>query len=123
MQKKRKGDDIALRLRRFAVGVLQVVNELPNSPAGKHVARQLVRCATGGGSNYEEARGGESRADFVHEVSIARKEMREALYWLSSIDEADLVADRDLSAIVTEADELVAILTSSVNTAKRNRVA
>ena len=98
MQRKRKGDDIALRLRRFAVRVLRVVRALPADLAGKHVARQLVRSATGGGANYEEARGGESRADFVHKVSVARKEMREA-------------------------DELVAILTSSVNTAKRNRVA
>jgi len=82
MQRKRKGEDIALRLRRFAVRALRVVNELPATPAGKHVARQLIRSATGGGANYEEARGGESRADFVHKVSVARKEMREALYWL-----------------------------------------
>ncbi len=123
MQKERKGDDIALRLRLFAVRVLKVVNALPADLAGKHVARQLIRSATGGGANYEEARGGESRADFVHKVSVARKEMREALYWLSLVHEAELIEDGDLSAIIREADELVAILTSSVNTAKRNRVA
>ncbi len=48
--------------------------------------------------------------------------MREALYWLSLIDEAELVEGRDLSSTIGEADELVAILTSSVNTAK-SRVA
>ena len=123
MGKKRKGDDIALRLRRFAVRVLKVVNALVADLAGEHVARQLIRSATGGGANYEEARGGESRADSVHKVSVARKELRESLYWLSLVHEAELIEGGDLSAVIREADELVAILTSSVNTAKRNRVA
>lgn len=122
MRKQRKGEDIARRLRRFAVQVLKVVDSLPANTAGKHIARQLIRCSTGGGSNYEEARGGESRADFIHKVSVARKEMREALYWLRLIDEAELADGRNLSATIAEADELVAILTASVNTAK-NRVA
>lgn len=60
--------------------------------AAKHIA-QLVRAATGGGSNHEEARGAESRADFIHEVGIANKELREALYWLQLTEEAALVED------------------------------
>jgi four helix bundle protein len=119
MERKRKGDDIARRLRRFAVQVLRLVGDLPADPVGKHVARQLVRCATGGGANYEEARGGESRADFVHKVSVARKEIREARYWLSLMNDAELIPERDLSGVIAEADELVAILTSSVNPAKK----
>ena len=58
-----KGDDIAERLLNFAAAVLRLCREMPGDPAGKHVSRQLMRSATGGGSNYEEARGAESRAD------------------------------------------------------------
>lgn len=81
-----------------------------------------VRAATGGGANYEEARGAESRADFIHKVGIANKELREALYWLRLTEEAAVVTDSDLAALIREANELVAILTASIRTAKQRDV-
>lgn len=113
-----KGDDIAERLLNFAAAVLQLCREMPVDPAGKHVSRQLIRSATGGGSNYEEARGAESRADFAHKVSVAAKEMRESLYWLKLVRRAELSPHRRLDELLDEANQLVAILTSSVKTAK-----
>lgn len=77
-----KGDDIAQRLLDFAKRALRLCRNFPDDYAGKHIARQLIRCSTGSGANYEEARGGESRADFIHKLGVARKEIREALYWL-----------------------------------------
>ena len=114
-----KGDDIARRLLGFAVSVLVLLNDLSEGVAAKHVARQLLRSATGGGANYEEARGAESRADFAHKVSVAAKEIREALYWLRVIHEAHLTAHHDLPALIREANQLVAILTSSAKTARQ----
>ena len=116
-----KGDDIAERLLNFAAAVLKLTREMPMDPAGKHVSRQVMRAATDGGSNYEEARGAESRADFVHKVSVAAKEMRETLYWLKLVRKAELSPDRSVDGLIGEANELVAILASSIKTAKRNR--
>jgi len=113
-----KGENIAMRLRLFAAGAVRLCRRLPDDVAAKHITRQLVRAATGGGANYEEARGAESRADFIHKLGIANKEVREALYWLQLTKEAALVLDAELEALVREADELVAILTSSIRTAK-----
>jgi four helix bundle protein len=113
-----KGDNIAARLRRFGADVVRLCRSLPDDASAKHIARQLVRAATGGGANYEEARGAESRADFIHKLGIANKEVRESLYWLQLTQEAGLVVQGDLDALVREADELVAILTSSIKTAK-----
>lgn len=114
-----KGDNIAMRLRLFAAGAVRLCRRLPDEVAAKHIARQLVRAATGGGANYEEARGAESLADFIHKLGIANKEVREALYWLQLTQEAALVVDAELDALVREADELVAILTSSIKTSKQ----
>lgn len=111
-----------MRLRLFAAGVVRLCRRLPDDTAAKHIGRQLVRAATGGGANYEEARGAESRADFVHKLGIANKEVRESLYWLQLTQEAALVVDNELDALVREADELVAILTSSIKTAKQREV-
>jgi len=114
-----KGDDIATRLRGLAVGVIRLCRTMPDDVAAKRVSRQLVRAATGAGANYEEARGAESRADFVHKLGIANKELREALYWLQLTREATLLVDDELERLAREAYELVAILTASINTTKR----
>lgn len=112
-----KGDNIAQRLLQFAAAVLRLVRQLPQDPATKHVSHQLVRASTSGGSNFEEARGGESRADFVHKIKVSGKEMRESHYWLSLIDAADLAPGIAVSDLLKEARELVAILAASAKTA------
>jgi four helix bundle protein len=114
-----KGDNIADRLLDFSVRVVHLVGQLPQTPVGKHVARQLIRSGTAGGANYEEARGAESRADFAHKVSLALKEVRESIYWLRLIQRARLVRSAQLPDVVREGKELAAILRSSANTAKR----
>jgi len=118
-----KGENISIRLRHFAATVVRLCRTFPDDPAAKHILRQLVRAATGGGSNYEEARGAESRADFIHKVGVANKEMREALYWLRLVQDAEVVVGGEqLPSLVREADELVAILTASIKTARQREV-
>jgi four helix bundle protein len=112
-----KGDDIADRLLRFTKRVLRLCRTFPDDFAGKHVAHQLIRCSSGGGSNYEEARGAESLADFIHKLCVARKEIRESLYWLRIAD-PELAQGPEITALIQEASELAAILTSSVKTAR-----
>ena len=117
-----KGDDLAVRLLDFGVGTVRLCARLPRDPAGNLVARQLLRCGTAGGANYEEARGAESRADFVDKLGVALKEVREALYWLKLVDRAEMVSGEGVRGWIHEADELVAILTASVRTAKAGSV-
>lgn len=112
-----KGDDIAERLLAFAKRVLRICRQLPDDYAGRHVSRQLIRCSSGGGSNYEEARGAESLADFTHKIAVAKKEIRESLYWLRLID-GELLQQELLAELIREARELAAILTASVRTAR-----
>jgi four helix bundle protein len=112
-----KGDDIAARLVAFGASVVALVAALPQDRGGKHIADQLLRSATSGGSNYEEAQSAQSRMDFVHKVSLAAKEMRESVYWLGLVDRAKLAPQHDIPPLLREAGELVAILMSSAKTA------
>jgi hypothetical protein len=91
-----KGDDIAARLVALAVVVVKLVGALPDTPAGKHVAGQLLRSGTSPGANYEEARGAESRRDFVHKVGIALKELLRSNALLSW-DTSEIPADKTIS--------------------------
>ena len=112
-----KGDDIAERLLDFAARVIRLVDSLPKRLAGKHVGGQLLRCGTSAGANYEEGRGAESRADFVHKLGISRKEAREASYWLRLIQRANLIKPGLVSELIQESHEIGAILNASVKTA------
>jgi four helix bundle protein len=113
----RRGDDLANRLLQFAAAVLRLVARLPSDQPSKDIARQLSRAATAAGANYAEARGAESRQDFVHKLRIADKETRESLYWLSLIAARWDEHETEAGELSLEADELVAILTASVRTA------
>ena len=115
-----KGDDIAVRLLDFGEQVVQIVRALPNDRTGRHIADQLLRSGTSGGSNYEEARSAQSRRDFVHKVSLAAKEMREALYWIALIGRLESDGTGDIGTLLKEGKELVAILMSSAKTARHS---
>jgi four helix bundle protein len=112
----RLGSDIAERLLKFAVAVIRLTGQLPRDPAGRHVAAQIVRSATSGGANYEEARAAESPADFVHKLGIAAKEVRETAFWLAVIQRCGWT--KDLDGAIREAAELCAILGASIRTAR-----
>ena len=117
MTELRIGRDIALRLARLGAEVLSIARRLPSGEY-RHVAQQLVRAGTSCGANYEEARGAQSRADFIHKVSIAAKEARETVFWLGVLDQC--TPDLVLAPTLDEARQLSAILSASSNTARRN---
>ncbi len=105
------------RLIDFAVLVISVVEALPNTKAGNHIASQLVRSGTSPAPNYGEARSAESRKDFIHKMKISLKELRETMIWLKIIARKKLAEERDVSEAIEECDELIAIFISSTKTA------
>ncbi len=113
--------DLQERLIEFAVRILNVVEILPDSRAGNHVAGQLVRSCTSPAPNYGEAQSAESRKDFIHKMKIALKELRETLVWLLIIQRKPLVDAPDkLSSIIEENNELISIFVVSITTAQKN---
>jgi four helix bundle protein len=84
------------------------------------VAKQLLRSGTSIGANIEEAAGAESRKDFLHKMSLALKEARETHYWLRLLDESDLTPELDVSGQLSQANDLVSLLTAIVKTTREN---
>ena len=102
-----KAGDLEDRLINFAVRVVNVVEALPDSKVGNHVARQLVRSGTSPAPNYGEAQSAESRRDFVHKMKVALKELRETLIWLRIIERKPLCEPNKMTEIIRECDELI----------------
>jgi four helix bundle protein len=118
---KKTGDDIAERLLDFAVRVIKLVNALPKTIVGRHIAGQLVRSGKSCGSNYEESRGAESRADFIHKLGIALKEIKESRFWLKVSYHAKIMKPEQIESLIEECEELAAIIAKSIITAKANK--
>jgi len=120
---KRRKYDLEERLIDFAVRIINVVEALPNTRAGNHIAGQLVRCGTSPAPNYGEAQSAESRNDFIHKIKIVLKELRETNVWLNIIQRKKLFADgsNKLHALIVERNELISIFVTSAKTARENK--
>jgi len=114
-------EELSDRLWAFAARTGKVVDALPDTRMGRHVANQLVRSGTAAAPNYDEGRVGESRADFVHKVNVALKELVETRGWLKFIIIARLLAGGRVQPLLEECEQLCRILGKSVSTAKANR--
>lgn len=113
-------DELAERLLEFAARVGKVVDALPQSRLGRHIAGQLVRCGTSPLPNYEEGCAAESRADFVHKLKICLKELRESRAWLRLVIKSNLIAAARMEPLLDECDQLCNILAQSLITAQHN---
>jgi four helix bundle protein len=112
--------DLSERLLGFAVRVGKVVNALPATRLGRHIAAQLVRSGTSAAPNYEEGCAAESRADFVHKLSICLKELRESRFWIRLIVESELLPTKKMADLQDECTQLCKILAKSLITARKN---
>jgi four helix bundle protein len=111
-------EDLSDRLIEFAARVGKVVDALPETRLGRHVAGQFVRSGTSPAPNYEEACAAESRADFVHKLGICLKELRESRAWIRIIIRADLLPETRMADLHDECCQLCKIVGKSKSTAK-----
>jgi four helix bundle protein len=111
-------EELSDRLLRFAARIGKVVDALPDTRLGRHVAGQLVRCGTSPPPNYEEGCAAESRADFIHKIKVVLKELRETRCWLRYIVITEMLPEAKLGELIDEANQLCNIFGQSVVTAK-----
>ena len=106
------------RLVSFAVKIMELVGHMPKTPVGRHVSGQVLRSGTSPAPNYGEARGAESRADFVHKLRISVKELNETGIRLLIILEARMAPTALVENLIKEDRELASILGASIRTAQ-----
>jgi four helix bundle protein len=112
---------LAELLINFAARIGKVVDALPDTRMGRHVAGQLVRCGTSPAPNYEEACAAESRADFAHKLSICLKELRESRCWIRLIIKTEMLTKHKMAELLDECNQLCNIIGRSIVTTKGNK--
>lgn len=104
----------------FAVRVHRLVKSLPKGITEDVMARQVFRSATSIGANYREACHAKSPGDFAAKLKICEGEADETLYWLQLLVNTGTISANMLQPLLTEAHELVAIMTASTKKAYLN---
>jgi four helix bundle protein len=112
--------DLEDRLLEFTVRLTKLVEALPTSRTGNHVAGQLLRCGTSPFANHGEVQPAESRKDFIHKLGICFKELNEVRRWLRFIARRELLPLKRITALLTKTEELIKIFSASIRTAEKN---
>jgi len=112
--------DLDERLINFAAEIIDISETLPNTIAGRHIAGQLVRSGTAPALHYGEARGAESRKDFIHKLKIGLKELRESFNCHRIIRKKKWYNEERLDKFLDENNQLISIFVKSIETARKN---
>ena len=105
----------------FAVRIVNLYDYLQETKHEHVMSKQLLRSGTSIGANYAEAFGAESNDDFIHKCSVAQKESNETKYWLTLMYRTEILNDNEYSSIVSDCQELRAILASIIQKCKQNK--
>jgi len=113
-----QGDELKKRTKEFAHRCVKLAMALPDTPLGKHIRGQIIRCATSVAANYRAACLAQSKAGFISKLSIVIEEADESHFWLEFIVDENLMQKDLVDPLIQEAYELTAIFIASRKTAK-----
>ena len=114
--------DLEDRLIEFADKIIDLVEILPeSSKPASHLGRQVLRSGTAPALLYGEVQGSESQADFIHKNRLILKELRETQICNKLINKRSYVPSEFMKNLLQENGELVAIFTTTIQTATRRK--
>jgi len=111
-------DELKKRTKEFALRVIKAASSFPDTYLGRHVGGQLIRSGTSVPANYRAACRAKSNADFIAKMGIVEEEADESAFWIEFAVDADLIKPKLIEGLLDEANQLVAIFVSSINTAR-----
>ncbi len=115
-----KTNNLKERTLNFTSAIMELVEKLPEKKAVNVVSDQILRSSTSVGANYRAACRSKSLRDFINKLKIVEEEADETMYWLEVLEKRKLGYENELKRLIGEANELVAIFVTSINTAKSN---
>jgi four helix bundle protein len=114
-------EEMKARTKKFALRVIKLVESLPNIKTANVIGHQLLRSGTSVGANYRAACRAKSTADFISKLSIVEEEADESIFWMELLVESGLIKRSLLESLLDEADQILAIIVSTIRTSKIKR--
>ncbi|WP_192346365.1 four helix bundle protein [Algoriphagus sp. Y33] len=108
------------RTKQFATDVWRLCSKLPHSREYNSYVNQLIRSSSSVAANYRAVGRAKSKADFINKLKIVEEEGDESQFFLEVIDEINTNQElsSEIARLIKEADEIVAIIVSSIKTAR-----
>ncbi|GIW89831.1 MAG: four helix bundle protein [Pirellulaceae bacterium] len=111
--------DLKVRTKEFALRIIRLYCALPKTTQAQVIGKQMLRSGTSVGAQYREGHRARSNAEFISKLESALQELEETVYWLELLVDSQIIGKDRLLPLMKEADELTAILVSSVKGAKK----
>ena len=105
----------------FALEIVKIYSHLQADKREFVLSKQLLRSGTSIGALIEEANQAESKADFIHKLSIANKEANETQYWIRLLIDSKILESKVGDVLLGKCTEVVKILTASIKTSKAKK--
>ena len=113
-------NDLKDRTKAFAIRTWDLCSTIPKSREFNAYVNQLIRCSSSVGANYRASQRAKSRADFINKLKIVEEEIDESMYFLELLMETCKENISEIKLLHTEANEILAIVVSSIKTARAN---
>ncbi|MEZ4952206.1 MAG: four helix bundle protein [Saprospiraceae bacterium] len=104
----------------FAVRIYKLNQYLVNEKKEYIISKQIMKSGTNPGAMVRESNSAESGSDFIHKLSVAKKETGETQYWLELLRAVELISDKEFNSLYADTEEIFKMLTSSILTKKKN---
>lgn len=111
-------DELKERLTNFAVRIVKMVDQMPNTISSNAIAKQIVRSGTSPSANYRAACLGKSDKDFLNKLKMVEEELNETSHWLTIIMRSEILSPSRVENLYTENIELLRIIVRSITTTK-----
>ncbi len=109
------------RTKVFALRIVRLYSKLPRTAEAQVIGKQILRCGTSVGAHVREGKRSRSDAEMISKTEGALQELGETTYWLELPADSGILKAERLADLMNEANELTAILVTSVKTIKANR--
>jgi four helix bundle protein len=118
--KYKKKESIYDKSFQFAIDIIKLTKKIKEEQKEYIMSKQLMRSATSVGANIREANNAESKADFIHKLSISQKEADESIYWIELLYATNYINKEEFDSTNTKAVELIKIIKAIIISTKNN---
>ena len=105
----------------FPIAVVMVCRSLQKEQKEFVLSNQLLRSGTAVGALLREAEFGQSKADFIHKLTISPKEANETQYWLNLLHDTNYIEKEPFLSLSSNCAKLNKMLVASINTSKSKK--
>ena len=112
--------ELQKRFKSLAVKTGKLCIKLPFNSANKVYIDQITRSSASSAANYRSACRAKSKADFVNKLKIVEEELDETMFFYEMLAEFNPEIKKELRELFIEANELLSIIVSSINTVNSN---